>query len=107
MSTRSMRMLRPCAPTTPPPACWAQAAEPLVVVIEDVHWSDVSSLRMLTYAAEALRERPVLFVVTVRSEASPRPALTEALAGFSRLGARRLALSPLRVGRGGRARRGR
>ena len=67
----------------------------LVVVIEDVHWSDVSSLRMLTYAADALRERPVLFVVTVRSEASPRPALTEALAGFSRLGARRLALSPL------------
>ncbi len=72
-----------------------QAAGPLVVVIEDVHWSDVSSLRMLTYAADALRERPVLFVVTVRSEASPRPALTEALAGFSRLGARRLALSPL------------
>ena len=74
------------------------AAGPLVVVVEDVHWSDVSSLRMLTYAADALRDRPVLFVVTVRSEASPRPALTEALAGFSRLGARRLALSPLGAG---------
>ena len=68
---------------------------PLVVVLEDMHWSDVSSLRMLTYAAEALRDRPVLFVVTVRSEVGPRPALTEALAGFSRLGARRLALAPL------------
>ena len=65
------------------------------MVLEDMHWSDVSSLRMLTYAAEALRDRPVLFVVTVRNEASPRPALTEALAGFSRLGARRLALAPL------------
>ena len=73
----------------------AAVSTPLVVVLEDLHWSDVSSLRMLAYAAEALRERPVLFVVTVRTEASPRPALTEALAGFSRLGARRLALSPL------------
>ena len=72
-------------------------SSPLVVVLEDLHWSDVSSLRMLAYAAEALRDRPVLFVVTVRSEASPRPALTEALAGFSRLGARRLALSPLGI----------
>jgi len=53
---------------------------------------------MLTYAAEALRDRPVLFVVTVRTEASPRPTLTEALAGFSRLGARRLALAPLGAG---------
>ncbi len=70
-------------------------ADPLVVVLEDMHWSDVSSLRMLTYVAEALRDQPVLFVVTVRNEASPRPALTEALAGFSRLGARRLALAPL------------
>ena len=70
-------------------------ADPLVVVLEDMHWSDVSSLRMLTYVAEALRDQPVLFVVTVRNEASPRPALTQALAGFSRLGARRLALAPL------------
>ena len=71
---------------------------PLVVVMEDVHWSDASSLRMLTYAAEALRDRPVLFVVTVRTEATPRPELTEALAGLSRLGARRLSLSPLAAG---------
>lgn len=73
----------------------SDCGERLVVVLEDVHWSDVSSLRMLTYVAEALRDRPVLLVVTVRHEATPRREVTETLAGLSRLGAHRLSLSAL------------
>ena len=70
--------------------------EPLVVVLEDLHWSDTSSLRLLAYAAEALRERPVLLVVTVRDvDPRARPALTQALAALTRLGAVRLRVPPL------------
>lgn len=64
---------------------------PLLVVLEDVHWSDASSLRLLAYAAEALREEPVLIAVTARDVApGAHPALTTALAGLARLGAQRL-----------------
>ena len=72
-----------------------RVARPLVVVLEDMHWSDHTSLRLLAYAAEALRDRPVLFVATVR-DVDPRshPALTQALAALARLGARRVPVRP-------------
>jgi DNA-binding SARP family transcriptional activator len=74
----------------------ADQAEPLVVVLEDLHWADGSSLRLLGYAAEALRDRPVLFVVTVRDvEPEANPSLTVALAALARLGATRLRMPHL------------
>lgn len=64
---------------------------PLVVVLEDLHWSDTSSLRLLTFASEMLRDRPVLFVATARDvDPHAYPSLTQALAGLARLGARRV-----------------
>ncbi len=49
----------------------AAGEQPLLVVLEDVHWADASSLRLLTFAAEALAAHPVLLVVTVRPTAAP------------------------------------
>jgi DNA-binding SARP family transcriptional activator/tetratricopeptide (TPR) repeat protein len=70
---------------------------PLVVVLEDLHWADTSSLRLLAYVAEALRDRPVLLVGTARDVApASHPALTQALAALARLGAGRLRVPPLR-----------
>ena len=69
----------------------AAVPEPLLVVLEDVHWSDASSLRLLAFAAEALRERPVLLAVTVRDvDPATHPDLTTALAALARQGAQRL-----------------
>jgi DNA-binding SARP family transcriptional activator len=74
----------------------AAQPEPLVVVLEDLHWADASSLRLLAYAAEALRQQPVLFVVTVRDvEPEANPALGVALAALARLGAVRLRMPHL------------
>lgn len=71
-------------------------ARPLVVLLEDLHWADHTSLRLLAYAAEELRRRPVLFVVTVRTVDQRRhPGLVQALAGLARLEARRVPVPPL------------
>lgn len=41
---------------------------PLVVVIEDLHWADPSSLELLTPVIEAMAHDAVLFVLTARRE---------------------------------------
>ncbi|WP_260762825.1 BTAD domain-containing putative transcriptional regulator [Mycobacterium sp. SMC-4] len=38
----------------------------LAVVVDDVQWSDITSAACLAYIAGALRDRPVLMIVTVR-----------------------------------------
>ncbi|WP_203909074.1 ATP-binding protein [Rhizocola hellebori] len=43
----------------------AQAA-PLVVVLDDLHWADAGALRVLDFAARALRRDPVLLLGTYR-----------------------------------------
>ena len=69
---------------------------PLVVLVEDLHWADQTSLRLLAYAAEELRDRPVLFVGTVRTvDPGRHPQLVQALAALSRLAARRVPVPPL------------
>ena len=76
----------------------AATPEPLLVVLEDLHWADTSSLRLLAYAAEALRDAPVLLLVTAReSERGSGPGLTQALAALARLGAVRLRVPHLGV----------
>ncbi len=77
----------------------ASAERPLLVVLEDVHWADTSSLRLLAYAAEALRDDPVLLALTRRTTDAPSPpALASTLAALSRLGATRVTLRGLAVG---------
>ncbi|NPA75122.1 MAG: tetratricopeptide repeat protein [Euryarchaeota archaeon] len=43
------------------------AARPLCVVIEDVHWADINTLKLLDYMARSSPER-VMFIVTYRGE---------------------------------------
>jgi DNA-binding NarL/FixJ family response regulator len=42
---------------------------PVVLVVEDLHWADPSSLELFAYLARNLAERPVLLVGTVRTGA--------------------------------------
>ncbi len=62
----------------------AAAAKPLLVVIEDVHWADITSLRLLKFLAVELRNSPVLIVATHRDpdpDSTPTsPALADLLA---------------------------
>jgi tetratricopeptide (TPR) repeat protein len=52
---------------------------PLLVVLEDVHWSDASSARLFESALEALADRPLCLLALARPEvrdARPRPFAT-------------------------------
>ena len=67
-----------------------------MVLLEDLHWADQTSLRLLAYAAEELRSRPVLLVATVRTvDPAHHPHLVHAMAALARLSARRVAVPPL------------
>jgi len=44
------------------------AQTPLVLVVEDLHWADASTRGLVSFLARAIREDPVLLLVTVRSE---------------------------------------
>jgi DNA-binding SARP family transcriptional activator/tetratricopeptide (TPR) repeat protein len=44
---------------------------PGVLVVDDAHWADPSSLEVLAFLARRLRDRPVLLVLTWRSEEAP------------------------------------
>ena len=41
---------------------------PLLVVLEDLHWADEMSLRLIAFVARRLAERPLLLVVSAREE---------------------------------------
>ena len=59
--------------------------EPLVLVLEDVHWADEMSLRLLSYLAHRLASLPVLVAVTVREEElAETPMLPELLEQLER-----------------------
>lgn len=68
---------------------------PLLVVLEDLHWCDDTSLEWLLYLARAIATRPVAVLLTVRSD-EISPALQHTLAALdrSRLAAE-LSLVPL------------
>lgn len=68
--------------------------QPLVVVIEDAHWADELSLRLLGFLAHRIPEWRVLAVATARSEElSDSPVLRQLLSELSR--DRRLVHLPL------------
>ncbi len=56
---------------------------PLVVVIDDAHWADTSSLQAITFALRRLRTDPVLVLLGARNEDLGRlpPSLRRVLAG--------------------------
>jgi DNA-binding SARP family transcriptional activator len=58
------------------------ARGPVLCVLEDVHWADDSSLRLLTFASRRLRDEPVLITASARTDdleetGSLRPLLEE------------------------------
>jgi DNA-binding CsgD family transcriptional regulator/tetratricopeptide (TPR) repeat protein len=44
-------------------------SRPLLLIIEDLHWADRSTLDLLSYLVHTLGDRPVLFIGTVRRDA--------------------------------------
>ncbi|WP_250004812.1 BTAD domain-containing putative transcriptional regulator [Actinoplanes sp. M2I2] len=68
---------------------------PLVVVIDDLQWADMSSLRLLSYAAEALARSRVMIVATLREPVGNNQALDACLGALGRQQARRIALRGL------------
>ncbi|OPG13804.1 BTAD domain-containing putative transcriptional regulator [Microbispora sp. GKU 823] len=70
---------------------------PVLVVMEDLHWADAASLKLLTFLGADLHRVPLLVLATVRPEpAVDRQALTEALGELTRQrGTERLAVTPL------------
>lgn len=73
-----------------------EPGRPLVVVIEDLHWADASSLQALQALASRIAARPALVVVTLRDDdvvAAPR--LRAVVAGLARESARGMRLEGL------------
>jgi DNA-binding SARP family transcriptional activator len=70
---------------------------PLVVVIEDLHWADEMTLRLLAYMARAAAEWPVLLAATARpDEVRGVPLVERMLAEISRQPrARQIALAAI------------
>jgi len=70
--------------------------QPLLLTIEDVHWSDETSLDFLHYLARRCAASPLLVVLTYRSD-EVRPSLSQFLAQLDRERlAQECALVPLR-----------
>lgn len=57
--------------------------QPLLCILEDLHWSDETSLELLVYLARGCTHLPILFVLTYRSD-EVSPELRHFLAEFDR-----------------------
>ena len=70
---------------------------PLLIVLEDLHWADELSARLVAFIGRRLRNRPVLLLATARDdELADAPALRQALDDLERDGClTTLALRPL------------
>jgi predicted ATPase len=63
----------------------AAARRPLLLVLDDLHWADLPSLRLLGFVAGALGRTPALVVATYRAgEVRPGQPLAETLARLAR-----------------------
>lgn len=57
------------------------ASRPLVLVIDDLHWADAASVRLLAHVAASLRDRRILLLGAYRdSEVAPDSSVAELLA---------------------------
>ena len=74
------------------------ATQPLLLIIEDIHWSDDTSLVFLLYLARRIISHPILLLLTYRSEEA-YPLLTPFLAKLDRERlATEMTLTPLTFG---------
>jgi DNA-binding SARP family transcriptional activator/tetratricopeptide (TPR) repeat protein len=53
--------------------------QPLLVMLEDIHWADDMSVRLLFHLARRLRKAPVLLAATVRTDQFPQGGAVEQL----------------------------
>jgi tetratricopeptide (TPR) repeat protein len=61
------------------------ARVPLAIILDDLHWADVSSLRLVEFVAGALREAPLLLLCTYRdTEVPPDSPLAATLSVLAR-----------------------
>ena len=64
----------------------AAADEPLLLVLDDIHWADEPSLLLLRFIARQIDDSRLMIVLTSRgAEAAGNPTVTETLAQLSRL----------------------
>jgi tetratricopeptide (TPR) repeat protein len=59
----------------------AAEAQPTLLVIDDAHWADEPSLRLLTYLVDRIRDQPVGVLVAARSGETDAAGLLAHLAG--------------------------
>jgi tetratricopeptide (TPR) repeat protein len=52
------------------------ARQPLVFILEDLHWADEMSVRLLGHLSRRLQDLPLLFVLTARTDEAEAPVLT-------------------------------
>ena len=77
---------------------------PLLLVLEDLHWADATSLQLLNHLAGSGLRAPVVVTCTRRTtEATTGPALVDTMAALARAGAERIRLDGLDTGAVGRA----
>ncbi len=57
---------------------------PLVLILEDLHWADEMTVRLLPFLARRLRDSPVLLVATLRDEEPGPPVVRTALDELAR-----------------------
>ena len=76
----------------------AAAAEPVLLVLEDLHWADVASLRVLRMLVDTVTAGRLLVVSTWRSHPEPTGALADVAESLARRHADRLELTGLGPG---------
>ncbi|MDF2626192.1 MAG: transcriptional regulator, LuxR family [Symbiobacteriaceae bacterium] len=77
-------------------AYFSRAGMPLILVLEDLHWSDPSTLEVLRHVTPLLAQSRVLIVATFRNDELNRDhPLWTLLPGLQRTGAQRILLSRL------------
>jgi DNA-binding SARP family transcriptional activator len=67
--------------------------DPLVVLLDDLHWADLASLRLLAYLADTITASRLLLVASYRCHEST--AVDDTLAALARAGAGRIELAGL------------
>ncbi|MFC5176494.1 BTAD domain-containing putative transcriptional regulator [Nocardioides taihuensis] len=73
----------------------AAAAEPVLLVLEDLHWADVASLRVLRMLVDTVASGRLLVLATWRSHPEPTGALADVAESLARRHAERLELTGL------------
>ena len=74
----------------------AAADQPLIVVVEDLHWADDSTGDLVLFLATAIRDAPVLIVASRRTDSARSGGFAAALDEVVRAGrAHRISLEPL------------